>query len=100
VKIIADYTSLLLLRHPNEMGGLYFSINTLVGQLQMWAGIILHNRKHNPRENEEMMMDDDDDDVSLDVNELVLMGRVLSVIWIASSAIILLKCERKYRRTF
>jgi hypothetical protein len=44
-KIIADYTSLLLLRHPNELGGFYFSVNMLVGQVVMWIGIMLHCTK-------------------------------------------------------
>jgi hypothetical protein len=56
----------------------------------MWFGIILYSNKLNS--------DDESDDY--DNSNLLLLGRILSGIWIASVIAIAVKCESGYRRTF
>ncbi|GMH90895.1 hypothetical protein TrVE_jg6110 [Triparma verrucosa] len=39
IKVFADFTSCLQLRHPNELGGAYYSINLVTGQLSCFVAI-------------------------------------------------------------
>ena len=79
-------------RHPQEVGGLYFSLSLPLSQMVLWVGILLY--------------DGNEDGLSTKGNkafssaELFNLGRILSIAWVASIVIIVVKCKKEYRRTF
>jgi hypothetical protein len=42
VSPVVHLSNLFSFRIPNALGGLYFSFNTLIGQVWLWTGIIIH----------------------------------------------------------
>jgi hypothetical protein len=95
-KIIADFASLLLARHPHEMGGFYFSVNAMMSQVVLWGSIMLYIDK---------MMGEESEDANMNVDRLTKeilysIGRAISSVWVVSVAAFFSSCNKEFIWTF
>jgi hypothetical protein len=75
------------------MGGLYFSVNTLMSQVVMWGGILLYNDKNISNTKEDI-------NGQLPIDKILNFGFYLSSTWLISISLILIKCKKGFRYTF
>jgi hypothetical protein len=45
-KIVADFTGMVQLRHPQEMGGLYFTMNEIIGKVLCVVSTIMFMKQN------------------------------------------------------
>jgi hypothetical protein len=99
-KIIVDFTGLMITRSPNEMGGLYFSVNAIMSQLLLWGSIMLYI--------EEMKLGEEGDANettsghfrTLTEETLLWGGQAISLVWIVSVAVFFMTCKRDFVGSF
>ena len=91
VKVIADNTCIVQLRHPNEEGGIYWSLSMVAAFVVTLGSVYFFGT-----EREELM--GDASDLSMDFLWSVTLG--LAGVWMISFASLLALMEPKYRRTF
>jgi hypothetical protein len=85
-KILADFTANMGLRSPNEMGGLYLTVNLFLSQAFLWGSIMIYN--------DTMIAD------GLTEQQLLLMGRLLLTVWGLAVCAFISTCKREYWHTF
>ncbi len=91
VKIAADFTFLVYLRHPYEMTGLYFTVNVVVGQLLFLASALVYVQ-HLQGTSEERIREKTD---------LVLgLTAAIWTIWFVALMGFLLLIKEPFRKTF
>ena len=95
-KILADVTGLLQERHPLEMGGAYFSLNTIWSQVFPYVALKIY-ASHWREE------DGDDDSTSstrLTESELLTLLVALTAVWAASTVTFVASINRAYLQSF
>jgi hypothetical protein len=90
---------MMMWRNPNELGGLYFSLNAIMSQALLWGSIMLYSEKM--RSEDENSNDDDGERVEqLTTETLVNIGQGISSVWVLSVSIFFATCNKEYVRTF
>jgi hypothetical protein len=104
MKIVTDFTCLMVARNPCELGGLYFSVNALMSQVLLWGSIMLYIEKMGVTNDDD---DDGNDDTSINVDAEVLsedllysIGQAISSVWVAAVAVFFMTCNKEYIKTF
>ncbi len=87
-KSISDYTSIIQMRHPNEMGGLYWTCSGVIGIAALIFSVAVFERSEKSDTN---LLHDE---------TLWTMAISLALIWLLSFSLLLLRMEKKYRLTF
>ncbi|GMH46354.1 hypothetical protein TrRE_jg4299 [Triparma retinervis] len=80
-KIVADFTGMVQLRHPQEMGGLYFTMNEIIGKVLCVVSTIMFMKQNDS------------------VNLWPIVGTVFAV-WVACYAVFLSSMKAKYLKSF
>ena len=99
VKVVTDYSCLLQFRHPQEIGGIYFTMNIGMALLVSFACVIIYS---------ETNCDDskDMDAAKCDSNKMFTVGEIGSVVggmgavWLLVGGMFLLLMKREYRGSF
>jgi hypothetical protein len=86
-KVICDYTGMIQLRHPGELGGMYWTLNVILAFVASFgaASYFFSSRL------EKGLIDQR-------LTEMLLTGIV--ALWVASFCVILFLMKKKYRATF
>ena len=85
-KIVTDFTSMVQFRHPQEVGGFYWTICSIITIVSLPVTLKMYETKNNKAEN--------------DKNLGLLVGVIVIPISILSFFIFFLNIERMYLRTF
>ena len=88
IKFISDFTGMIHLRHPYEIGGFLFSFNMLYTQISLFAVILAQNNLSNSS------------DDSLYGDFYIYVACFLSGLWVLSYGGVLFFCMPAYRHTF
>jgi len=86
-KVLADYSGVLQLRHPGEIGGLYFSCNIVIAFLSSGGAFAVYAN-----------MRDEESKLDLSLVGLCVGGCV--GLWLVTFAVMLLFMKGKYRKSF
>ena len=89
MKIIADFTGMMLARHPYEMGGAYWLFNMVYTQTSVFVVLMLRAKK-----------DMDDDDWMIQQKELQMIALALLGLWMLAFAMLLKFSEKGFHHTF
>ena len=91
IKVIVDNTCIVQFRHPNEEGGIYWSLSMVAAFLVTLGSVYLF-------EIEREELTDEDSDLSIDFLWSITLG--LAGVWVTTFATLLAMMEPKYRTTF
>ena len=92
VKVVGDFTGMIHLREPREMGGTYWLLNQIMTMASIFVAIYFHNGKRE--------LGEEEISIALGGGDLFLMASVLTLVWSISFALLLLFCDKRYRKTF
>ena len=90
VKVVGDFTGMVYLRVPMEMGGAYWLFNQLFTMASCFVAIHLH---YELEEQTDIMK-------SRSKDEFYTIASVIAVIWVLSFTVLLAFSGAKYRKTF
>ncbi len=96
IKVISDNTSVVQLRHPHEVGGIYWSVSMVAAFVATFGSVHVFGLQRKDLMKD--LMDDDDNDLSIDDLWSATLG--LAGVWMFSFILLLAMMEPKYRRTF
>ncbi|GMH67149.1 hypothetical protein TrST_g14100 [Triparma strigata] len=88
VKVMVDFTMIIHVRGPCEMGGFWFLATSLISLVGSVASVALYNSNYY------------DQDVKLEVETLQTVLGVLGIVWMSSAIAIVSVMDRKYLHTF
>jgi hypothetical protein len=87
-KIVTDFTGCLLFKHPNELGGAYFSFNLMTTQISVPVIVYLYHKHYVGND-------------KMDENMTWLIVVTLLVLWLMTFSFSIIKVVvPKYRKTF
>jgi len=90
-KVVVDFTGMMHLRLPLEVGGAYWLFNQISTQASIFVAVFFYRGKGEGV---------DEFKLSLAPDELLNVALILSSIWLASFICLLVFCNPKYRKTF
>jgi len=91
VKVIVDFTCMFHMRHPFELGGLYWSINVVLSHIATLVGCILY-----------LDAGEDGRNRSTSYGDGVLQNLIIAIsgTWFVTFILIMFKTKQEYRSTF
>ncbi|GMH78487.1 hypothetical protein TrST_g4778 [Triparma strigata] len=88
IKVMVDFTMLIHVRGPCELGGFWFLATSLISLVGSVASVALYNSHYN------------DEDVKLDAATLQTVVGILGIVWVSSAIALVSVMNRKYLSTF
>jgi len=86
-KIVCDFTAMVHLRHPKEVGGFYWMLNMVYTQVSVFVALA-------------SIGEIDDSERAIKKRELWIIGVVLSLLWLLALFLLLRFSAPAYRHTF
>jgi len=90
-KVVHDFTGMLQMRHPYELGGAYWLFNMVYTQVSIFAVLYFKTK---------IQKKDSDSNLAIQDHHLLVIASTLLVLWLLAMVAVLIYSEFGYKHTF